>query len=463
MNIRKFQNANLQGKRVLLRVDFNVPMKDGKITEDTRIIQTLPTIQYLLKQKAKLIICSHLGRPEGKVVESMRMAAAAEHMGKLLKTKVQVMKDCVGPAVQKAAAGLKPGEILFLENLRFHIGEEKNDPAFAKQLASLAEIFVSDSFATAHRAHASTAGVTKYLPSYAGYLMQHEITELAGITQNPAKPLTVIIGGAKIDTKIGIIENFLGKANTFLIGGGLANTFLAAEGFNVGKSLYESQKITTAQETLLAAEQLHVNFVLPSDVIVADEIKDDAETLDIPADDVIGEMKILDIGTKTIMAFADIIKKSKTVIWNGPLGLSEMKPFSRGTASIAKTLVESKGVKSILGGGDTIEAVKRLGYSENDFTFVSTGGGAMLEFLEGRVLPGVEVLLEKAKPAKKTSKKPAKKKVSKGKKKAGGKKKSVKPSKKSIRGPKKSPAKSSRKTRKTAKAKKSSKKKAKRR
>lgn len=483
MNVRKFQNANLQGKRVLLRVDFNVPMKDGKITEDTRIVQTLPTIQYLLKQNARLIICSHLGRPEGKVVESMRMAAAAEHMGKLLKKKVHVMKDCVGPAVQKAAAGLKPGEILFLENLRFHIGEEKNDPSFAKQLAGLAEIFVSDSFATAHRAHASTAGVTKYLPSYAGYLMQHEITELAGITQKPAKPLTVIIGGAKIDTKIGIIENFLGKANTFLIGGGLANTFLAAEGFNVGKSLYESEKIVTAQETLLAAEQLHVNFVLPTDVIVADEIKDDAETLDIPADDVIGEMKILDIGTKTIIAFADIIKKSKTVIWNGPLGLSEMKPFSRGTASIAKTLVASKGVKSILGGGDTIEAVKRLGYSEKDFTFVSTGGGAMLEFLEGRVLPGVEVLLEKAKTAKKSEKKstkktsrkpgkkaakktvrkPAKKRVSKDKKKVSGKKKYAKASKKNVHRTKKSSAKNSRKTGKTAKVKKSSRKKARRR
>lgn len=408
MNIRKFQNADLKNKRVLLRVDFNVPMKNGKITEDTRIVQTLPTIRHLLKQKTRLIICSHLGRPEGKVREDMRMKAAAMHLGKLLKKPVKIMKDCVGPEVQKAAEGLKTGQILFLENLRFHIGEEKNDPAFAKQLAGLAEVFVSDSFATAHRAHASTAGVCKYLPSYAGFLMQHEVEELTAITQKPAKPLTIIIGGAKIDTKIGIMENFLGKANNFLVGGGLANTFLAAQGFNVGKSLYEANKLVVAQDTLLAAEQLHVQFVLPEDVIVADEIKEDAQTVNIPVDDVIGEMKILDIGVKTIEKFAEIIKTSKTVIWNGPLGLSEMKPFSRGTAVIAQTLVWAKGVKSILGGGDTIEAVKRLGFKEEHFTFVSTGGGAMLEFLEGKVLPGVAVLLGKDKAVKKAKKAPAK-------------------------------------------------------
>lgn len=410
MNIRKFQNANLKDKRVLLRVDFNVPMKNGKVSEDTRIVQTLPTIKYLLKQNARLIICSHLGRPEGKVVDSMRMRTAAQRMGKLLKKTVKIMKDCTGPEVQKAAALLKPGRIMFLENLRFHIGEEKNDPAFAKKLAGLAEVFVSDSFATAHRAHASTAGVCKFLPSYAGFLMQHEVEELSNLTKKPKEPLTIIVGGAKIDTKIGIIENFLGKADNFLVGGGLANTFLAAQGFNVGKSLCEANKMEVAQDTLMAAEQLHVQFVLPEDVIVADEIKENAQTVDIPVDDVIGEMKILDIGTKTIKKFADIIKKSKTVIWNGPLGLSEMKPFSRGTKVIAQTLVWSKGVKSILGGGDTVEAVKRLGFKEEHFTFVSTGGGAMLEFLEGKTLPGVEVLMGKGKaPApKKAATKPKK-------------------------------------------------------
>lgn len=422
MNIRKFQNANLKGKRVLLRVDFNVPIKNGKVSEDSRITQTLPTIKHLLKQNVRLIICSHLGRPEGKVVNSMRMKVAAMHMGKLLKKPVKIMKDCTGPEVKKAAESLKPGQILFLENLRFHIGEEKNDPKFAKQLADLADVFVSDSFATAHRAHASTAGVSKYLPSYGGFLMQHEIEELSTLVEKPARPLTVIIGGAKIDTKIGIIENFLGKANTFLIGGGLANTFLAAQGFNVGKSLYEANKIQTAQDTLLAAEQMHVEFVLPEDVIVADEIKENAQTVDIPVEDVIGEMKILDIGTKTIKKFADIIKKSKTVIWNGPLGLSEMKPFKRGTKVIAQTLVWSRGVKSILGGGDTIDAVKRLGFKEDHFTFISTGGGAMLEFLEGKMLPGVEVLLEKGK-SKSAKKGSAKKKTPK---KAKSKKPSVK-------------------------------------
>jgi phosphoglycerate kinase len=399
MKIRKFQSADLKGKRVLLRVDYNVPMKDGKVAEDSRIVQTLPTIQYLLKQNARLIICSHLGRPEGKTVESMRMRPAAEYLGKLLKEPIKIMKESSGAEVQKAAKELQPGQILFLENLRFHIGEENNDPAFAKQLASLAEVFVSDSFATAHRAHASTAGVSKYLPSYAGYLMQREIEELSTLTEKPAKPLTIIVGGAKIDTKIGIIKNFLKKADTFLVGGGLANTFLAAEGFNVGKSLYEANKIAIAQDTLIAAEQLRIGFVLPEDVIVADEIKPDAQTVDIPAEDVIGEMQILDIGKKTIKKFADIIKKSKTVIWNGPVGYSEMKPFSRGTAVIAQTLVWSPQVKSILGGGDTVEAIKRLGFKEEQFTFVSTGGGAMLEFLEGKMLPGVEVLLEKNKPA----------------------------------------------------------------
>lgn len=408
MKIRKFQNADLKKKRVLLRVDFNVPMKNGKITEDTRIVQTLPTIKHLLKQNARLIICSHLGRPEGKIRPDMSMKAAASHMGKLLNRQVKMMKDCIGPSVQKAAEELKPGQILFLENLRFHIEEEKNDPGFAKQLAGLAEVFVSDSFATAHRAHASTAGVCKYLPSYAGFLMQNEIENLSSLVQKPAKPLTLVVGGAKIDTKIGIIENFLGKADNFLVGGGLANTFLAAQGFNVGKSLCETDKLEVAQDTLMAAEKLHVRFVLPEDVIVADEIKEDAQTVNIPVDDVIGDMKILDIGAKTVEKFTEIIKQSKTVIWNGPLGLSEMKPFSRGTAVMAQTLVWSKGVKSILGGGDTIEAVKRLGFKEEHFTFVSTGGGAMLEFLEGKVLPGVAVLLGEDKAAKKTKKTAAK-------------------------------------------------------
>jgi phosphoglycerate kinase len=450
MKIRKFQNANLKGKRILLRVDFNVPMKNGKITEDTRIVQTLPTIKHLLKQNARLIICSHLGRPEGKVRPDMSMKAAAAHMGKLLKRQVKMMKDCIGPSVQKAAGELKPGQILFLENLRFHIEEEKNDPDFAKQLAGLAEVFVSDSFATAHRAHASTAGVCKYLPSYAGFLMQNEIENLSSLVQKPAKPLTLIVGGAKIDTKIGIIENFLGKADNFLVGGGLANTFLAAQGFNVGKSLCEADKLEVAQDTLMAAEQLHVRFVLPEDVIVADEIKEDAQTVNIPVDDVIGDMKILDIGAKTIGKFADIIKQSKTVIWNGPLGLSEMKPFSRGTAVIAQTLVWSKGVKSILGGGDTIEAVKRLGFKEEHFTFVSTGGGAMLEFLEGKILPGVAVLLGEDKAAKKAKKAPAKAKPKKPKKKIDKKpsKKNKKASQKKV---KKLPARRTRKPKKSKK------------
>lgn len=418
MNIRKFQDVNMGNKKILLRVDYNVPMKDGHVAEDTRIVQTIPTIKYLLKQNTKVILVSHLGRPDGKVVEGMRMTPIAKHLSKLLKKPVKKLDESIGPKVEKAVAAMKPGNIVFLENIRFHKGEEKNDPAFAKKLASLADIYVSDSFATAHRAHASTAGVTKFLPSYGGFLMQKEVEMLSPLLQKAEKPLTVIMGGAKIDTKIGIIENFLSKADYFLIGGGLANTFLAAEGFNVGKSLYETDKIETAQNTLLEAESLHGKFILPIDAVVADEVKENAQTLTVPVEDVLGDMRILDIGSKTIAKFVEVIKKSKTVIWNGPLGLSEMKPFRRGTAVIAQTLVWSPKIKSIIGGGDTVDAIKRVGFKESHFTFVSTGGGAMLEFLEGKMLPGVQVLLEKqtvkkslkkTAPKRKTIKKSAKK------------------------------------------------------
>ncbi len=363
-----------------------------------------------------------MGRPDGKVVKELCMKPVAAHLSKVLKKPVKYIDECIGEKVEKAVKNLKKGEILFLENVRFYPGEEKNDASFAKQLAKFAEVYVSDSFATAHRAHATTVEVSKYLPAYAGLLMQKEIENLSELIHDTKHPLTVIIAGAKIDTKIGIIENFIAKADNFIIGGGLANTFLSASGFNVGKSLYEPGKLDVAQKTMLKAESFHKNFVLPEDVIVADEISDKAATLDIPAEDVIGEMKILDIGSKSIKKFIEIINKSKTVVWNGPVGLSEMKPFAKGTAAIAKALATNKKVKSILGGGDTIDAVKRMGYKESQFGFVSTGGGAMLEFLEGKKLPGVEILLgkgteqkgktpkAKATPKKaKNSKKPAKK------------------------------------------------------
>lgn len=395
MKVRSIRKAKVTGKRVLIRVDFNVPLKNGKVADDTRIREALPTIQYLLKQKAKVILMSHLGRPDGKVVKDLRLDPVAKHLSKLLKKPVKKLDDCVGPKVEKEVSAMKPGQILFLENTRFHKEEEKNDKGFSKQLAKLGDVFVQDAFGTAHRAHCSTCGVASYLPAYAGFLMEKEITVLSELMQKTKHPLTLIIGGAKIDTKIGLIKNFAAKADYFLIGGGLANTFLAAEGFNIGKSLYEKDKIKTAQEIMLEVEELKEDFVLPTDVVVADEISDKAKTLDLPAEDVEGDMRILDIGKKSLAQFIAVIKKSKTVVWNGPVGLFEKKPFSQGTLGIAKALAAAKGLKTIIGGGDTVDAIKHFGISEKKFTHVSTGGGAMLEFLEGTMLPGVKIVLEK--------------------------------------------------------------------
>lgn len=408
MNVRRFQDINLKNKRVLLRVDFNVTMKDGKIDDDTRMVQTLPTIKHLIKSGAKTIIVSHLGRPKNHD-KSLSLDPIAKHLSELLKKPVLKLDSCVGPEVTKAVKAMKPGEVIMLENIRFYPEEEKNSAPFAKKLAALADIFVADSFGTAHRAHASTCGVAKYLPAYAGFLIQKEVNVLGQLLDKCPRPMTLIVGGAKIDTKIGLIKNFVTKADYFLIGGGLANTFLAAEGFDVGKSLFEADKIEVAQDTMLQAESFKENVILPEDVVVADEIQEKASTLDLPVEDVLGEMKILDIGKRTIRKFIHIIEKSKIVVWNGPVGLFEMKPFGRGTRMIAKALANAKGVKTIIGGGDTIDAIKHFGFSEKDFTHVSTGGGAMLEFLEGEMLPGIEILLDKKKNTKKSAKKAVKK------------------------------------------------------
>jgi phosphoglycerate kinase len=388
-------------KRVLIRVDFNVPVENGKILDDSRMLATLPTLKYLLSKKAKIVIMSHLGRPDGKKVKDLKMDPVAQHLSKLLKKPVIKMDECVGSKVEKTVAKMKPGEIVFLENTRFYKEEEKCDAKFSKQLASLGDVYVVDSFGTAHRAHASTYGVAKYLPAYAGLLMEKEVKTLTELMKKTVHPLTIIIGGAKIDTKIGLITNFLPIADYFLIGGGLANTFLAAEGFDIGQSLYEKDKVSTAQEILMEAEVLQDKFIIPTDAIVADEISDTAETLDLPVEDVMGDMKILDVGTKTLAKFVEAIKKSKTVVWNGPVGLFEKKPFGMGTKIIAQTLAKAKSCKTIIGGGDTVDALKHFGVSEKKFTHVSTGGGAMLEFLEGNKLPGVEIIFEKAAPAKK--------------------------------------------------------------
>lgn len=413
MNIRTLKKAPVANKRVLIRVDFNVPVENGKILDDSRIVATLPTIKYLLTKKAKIVIMSHLGRPEGKKVKDLTMDSVAKHLSKLLKKPVLKMDECVGPKVVKAVSQMKSGDIVFLENTRFYKEEEKCDAQFSKKLAALADIYVVDSFGTAHRAHASTYGVAKYLPAYAGLLMEKEVKTLTELMKKTVHPLTIIIGGAKIDTKIGLITNFLPTADYFLIGGGLANTFLAAEGYDIGESLYEKEKVPVAQEIMLAAEVLQDKFIIPTDAIVADEISDTAKTIDLPVEDVMGDMKILDVGTKTLEKFVDAIKKSKTVVWNGPVGLFEKKPFGMGTKIIAQTLAKAKKCKTIIGGGDTVDALKHFGISEKSFTHVSTGGGAMLEFLEGNKLPGVEIIFEKVASAKKAQSNGGKKAVKK--------------------------------------------------
>lgn len=383
---------NIKGKRVLLRVDFNVPIDKRGVTDDTRIRETLPTVNYLLKHGARVIVITHLGRPEGKIVDGLKLTAVARALQKLLKKKVKKLDACVGPKVGAAVQQMKDGEIVLLENIRFQPEEEKNTRAFSRKLAALGDIFVNDAFAACHRAHSSVYGVARLLPSYAGFLVEQEIKHLSPLLHRAARPVTLIVGGAKIDTKLGLIKEFLSKASTIIIGGALANTFLAAEGFDVGASLYEKQRLELARETLLAAEKRNVKIILPKDVIVADSATQYARTVDIPVEDVEGSMKILDMGHATRAECLAAIARSRTVIWNGPLGLYEFTPFAGGTKAIAKALSQLKKVKSFVGGGDTLDCLSRLGISRKKFTFVSTGGGAMLEFLEGKKLPGIEAL-----------------------------------------------------------------------
>ncbi len=392
MSLRSVQGADLKGKKVFLRVDFNVPLKeDGNVSDNTRILKALPTIEYLLEEGAAVVIASHLGRPKGKVVDALRLTGVAKELEKLLNRPVKKMNDCIGEDVAKAKEELQSGEILMLENLRFHLDETDNIMNFAKELAQHCDFFVEDAFGCVHRAHASTQGIAHFLPAYAGLLVKNEVGALKAVFQNPHKPLVMIMGGAKIDTKIGVVRNFLHKADTFLIGGGLGNTFLNAKGFNVGESLCEHDKASLAQDIMLEAEKYNERIVLPHDVKVASEAREDAEVIDLPIQDVEGDMKIFDLGKITTQRFVDIIEYAGTVIWNGPLGLFEMKPFEDGTRVVAEAVAKTKAT-TIIGGGDTLEALARFGVSEKDFDHVSTGGGAMLEFLEGKVLPGLAVL-----------------------------------------------------------------------
>jgi phosphoglycerate kinase len=392
MALMTVRDIDVKGKHVFVRVDFNVPLEDGTITDDTRIRAALPTIQYLVENGAVAILASHLGRPKGEKNPKYSLAPVADRLEQLLGKKVTFAPDCIGPEVEQVVEGAQPGDVILLENLRFYKEEEKNDPEFAQKLAKLGEVYVNDAFGTAHRAHASTRGAADFMQvKVAGFLMQKEVDIMGGALQNPDRPFVAIIGGAKVSDKIVVIENLLGKVDHLIIGGGMANTFLAAQGYATGKSLVEAEKIETAKELLAKSGG---KILLPVDVVVATEFKNEAEHKAVPADQIPGEMMALDIGPESARQFADVIKKAKTVIWNGPMGVFEMSNFARGTMAVAQAMADSEGV-TIVGGGDSVAAVEQAGLADR-MTHVSTGGGASLEFLEGRELPGVSCLATKA-------------------------------------------------------------------
>jgi len=390
MNKKSIRDVDLAGKRVFCRVDFNVPMQDGVITDDTRIRAALPTIRYLTEAKAKVILASHFGRPKGTVVEEMRLTPIAKHLSELLGKPVKKLDESAGAAVEAAVADMQDGDVILLENVRFQAGEEKNDPELAKQFAQLADLFVNDAFGAAHRAHASTAGIAQYIPAVAGLLMEKEIRFLGGALSQPERPFTAIVGGAKVKDKIAVIENLLTKVNALIIGGGMANTFLKAKGYSVGSSLCEEDKLDLARSLMKQAEERGVQLLMPVDVVVADRFAADAEKKTVSVDAIPDGWMALDIGPKSVEAFRDVIVGSKTVVWNGPMGVFEMDAFAQGTIGVAKAMADCGGT-TIIGGGDSVAAVEKAGVAEQ-MTHISTGGGASLEFMEGKELPGVAVL-----------------------------------------------------------------------
>ncbi|MFC2021314.1 phosphoglycerate kinase [Chloroflexota bacterium] len=389
------RDINVSGKRVLVRVDFNVPLdeKTGTISDDSRIRAALPTIKYLIDRGARVILCSHLGRPDGKVIESLRLAVVARRLSQILDRQVIATRDCVGPEVEKVTENLKGGDILLLENLRFHSSEEANDADFARALANLADVYVNDAFGTAHRKHASIVGVTEYLPSLSGLLMEKELEYLGGILETPVHPLGGLVGGAKVSDKVKMLENIMDKIDFLLIGGGMAATFLKANSCEVGLSLIEEDRLETAADLMEKAANRGVRLLLPVDVIVTNEIGHEAKGEVVPVENILSHQRIVDIGQRTVMNYSEELKNCKTVFWNGPMGINEIPQFAQGTIAMAQ-LLANLGATTIIGGGSTSDVVTNMGLAEK-MTFVSTGGGASLRLLGGQKLPGVEALLGK--------------------------------------------------------------------
>jgi len=389
------EDIEVSNKRVLVRVDFNVPQdkSSGEISDDARIQAALPTIQYLIDHQAKVILCSHLGRPKGEIKEELRLTRVGERLSRLLNKPVKCAPDCIGPEVEKLAEELKSSEVLLLENLRFHAQETKNDPEFARSLADLAEVYVNDAFGTAHRAHASTAGVAEYLPAVSGFLMEKEIRFLGKALADPARPFAMVVGGAKVADKIALLENIINKVDTLIIGGGMANTFLKAQGNDVGGSKVEDEQLDFARQLIEQANTKGKNILLPVDGVAADKLEPDAKHQVVNITECPPEWLLLDIGPRTIEQFKQALNPCKTIIWNGPMGVFEYSNFAEGTNTLA-TFIASLSATTIVGGGDSASAVKKLGLTDK-FTHVSTGGGASLELLEGKTLPGISVLLDK--------------------------------------------------------------------
>jgi len=389
-NKKTIRDIDVNGKKVLVRVDFNVPLKDGAVSDDTRIRGALPTIQYLLDNGAAVILCSHLGRPKGVADPKYSLKPVAEYLKGLVSNPVFFAEDCVGEPAEKAAAALKPGEILVLENTRYHAGEEKNDLELAKGLADLADLYVNDAFGTAHRAHSSTEGVTHYKPGVAGFLLEKEIQYLSSAVEDPKRPFVAILGGAKISDKIGVIKNLLNKADKVLIGGGMANTFFAAQGYEMADSLVQEEAIDTAKEILAAGSE---KLVLPVDMVIANAFDNDAEKKSVDTGNVPAGWRVLDIGPKTVELYSKLVSDAATVVWNGPMGVFEMPEFAKGTFAVAQAVADSSAI-SIIGGGDSVAAIQQSGLADK-VTHISTGGGASLEMLEGIILPGVAALEDK--------------------------------------------------------------------